>query len=185
MMRMHRERSQLLIIDLQEKLLPHVCNPETVTSNCLNAIRMAKRLDVPMTISEQYPKGIGPTVEVVRETAGNAAPVFEKLHFSCMHDEVMRQHLVRLRDSGRYQVVLVGVESHVCVMQTALDLIAAGYETFVVADAVSSRTDQNRELALHRMRQAGAIITEIESVMFEWLGLAGTPEFRDLLPLLK
>ncbi|MEJ2117739.1 MAG: hydrolase [Alphaproteobacteria bacterium] len=185
MMRMHRERSQLLVIDMQERLLPHIHQSETVVTNCLRAMRLAKRLDVPIMISEQNPKGIGPTVEVVRDEAGNTATIFEKMHFSCMQDEAIYQHLVRMRDGERFQIVLVGVEAHVCVAQTALHLAAAGYNTFVMADAVSSRTAQSRELALNRMRQAGVIITDIESVAFEWLEKAGTQEFRDLLPMLK
>jgi nicotinamidase-related amidase len=185
MMRMHRERSQLLIIDMQEKLLPHVSHHETVTANCLRVMQAAKRLDIPMTISEQYPKGIGPTIEAVREMAGNTVPVLTKVHFSCMQDDNIRHHLVQLRDGGRDQIVLLGIETHVCVAQTALDLAAAGYNTFVMADVVSSRNAQNRELALSRMRRAGVTVSDIETVAFEWLEKADTPEFRDLLPLLK
>lgn len=185
MMRMHRERSQLLIVDMQEKLLPVINRADSVLANCQRVIRMARRLDVPMTISEQNPKGIGHTVEAVRETAGSGVPVLTKAHFSCMRDEAFCEHIGKLREAGRNQVVLVGIEAHVCVTQTALDLLAGGYETFVVADAVSSRTAENRELALQRMRQAGAIVVDNEAVMFEWLEKAGTPEFRDLLPMLK
>lgn len=185
MNRMHRDRSQLLVIDVQERLLPAVQEPERVISVCRRMMQAARRLGIPMTLSEQYPQGIGPTVEPLRREAGEGVPVLPKAHFSCVQDEGLGARFQALRAEGRNQAVLVGIESHVCVMQTALDLIAAGYGTFVIADAVSSRAFESRDLALERLRQAGAIIANAEMAIFEWLDRAGTPEFKDLLGLVK
>jgi len=185
MMRMHRDRSQLLVIDVQERLLPAVQNPGGIVAVCRRMMQAAKRLGVPVTVSEQYPQGIGPTVEPLRQEAGGDVPVLPKAHFSCMRNERLRDRLQALRGQGHNQAVIVGIEAHICVTQTALDLIAAGYDTFVIADGVASRSPESRGLALHRLRKAGAIIANSEMAIFEWLEKAGTPEFKDLLALVK
>ena len=185
MMHMRRDRSQLLVIDVQERLLPAVQNPDGVVAICRRMMQAARRLGMPVTVSEQYPRGIGQTVEPLRAEADGGTPVLHKMHFSCMREEPLRDRLHSLRAQGRNQAVLAGIEAHVCVMQTALDLIAAGFETFIIADGVSSRALESRDLALHRLQQAGAVIANSEMAVFEWLELAGTPEFKDLLPLVK
>jgi nicotinamidase-related amidase len=185
MMHMYRDRSQLVVIDVQERLLPAMQDPDGVVTNCRRMIQAARRLGIPATVSEQYPRGIGPTVEPLRGEAGGDVPVLPKMHFSCLRDGALRDRFQGLRGGGRNQAVLAGIESHVCVTQTALDFIAAGYETFVVADAVSSRAAHSRDFALHRLRQAGAVIVTCEMALFEWLEMAGTPEFKDLLALVK
>lgn len=184
-MRLNRQSSQLLIIDVQEKLAPAVVEPERLFGVTGRLIQIAKRLNVPITVSQQYPQGLGATVAPLKEMIGNEGVFLDKTHFSCLGDDNLRRHLQQLRRNGRNQVVVTGMETHVCVAQTVLDLKQHGFDTFVVADAVSSRTKESRGLALERLRGAGAVIIDSEMVLFEWLEKAGTPEFRELHRLIK
>jgi nicotinamidase-related amidase len=179
-----RDKSQLLIIDVQEKLLPAMSD-QRVAERCVRLVRAARTLEIPITISEQYPQGIGPTVAPIREALGYAGSVMEKVEFSCMKNGPLRERLHELRRQGRPQVVIGGIEAHVCVAQTAIDLEEQGFEAFVVADAVSSRSKASRRLALARLLKSGADVVDSEMVLFEWLGKAGTPEFKALLALVK
>jgi nicotinamidase-related amidase len=185
MMRMHRERSQLLIVDLQEKVVPPVQNADAVVDVCCRLVRIAGRLGVPVTVSQHYPKGLGPSVEKLRLALNEDAVVLDKTYFSCVRDEALHYRFDALRDHGRGQVVVAGIEAHVCVGQTALDLIADGFEVYVAADGVSSRASRSRSLSLKRIRQSGGYVVDSEMVMFEWLEQAATPEFKDLIGLLK
>jgi nicotinamidase-related amidase len=177
-------KSSLLIVDVQEKLLPAMANAEDLVKRSSILLRAAKTLEVPVTVSEQYPKGLGRTVNALHEGVGNA-PVFEKLNFSCWRDISMRARLIGLHDTGRPQVVIAGIEAHVCVAQTAIDLAQSGFGVFVVADAVSSRVESSVSLALNRMAQCGIEVVNTEMAVFEWLGKAGTPEFKELSALIK
>ncbi len=170
-----RDRSALLVVDIQERLLPHIHEGQEVLANAVWLVRVAQRLGVPVMASEQYPKGIGHTQEELRALIP-AAAIAEKLHFSC----VAAQCLDGLPGSGRPQVVVLGTESHVCVQQTALELKGQGREVFVVADAVGSRKPADKALALERMRGHGIDIVSREMVAFEWLKQAGTEEFREI-----
>lgn len=174
-MLIERERSSLLVIDIQERLLPHIHEGETVLANAVWLVKLAQRLGVPAMFSEQYPKGIGHTVAVLRGLTFPEA-VAEKLHFSC----VAAKCLDGLAGSERPQVVVAGTESHVCVLQTVLDLRAQGKEVFVVAEAVGSRKPSDKALAIERMRAHGIHIVSREMVAFEWLKQAGTDEFREI-----
>ncbi|MBS0241155.1 MAG: hydrolase [Proteobacteria bacterium] len=184
-MLMDRARAHLLVIDVQEKLAPHIAGTGAVTANCLRLIACARRLGVPVTITEQYPKGLGPTVQSLVEAAGNETPRLEKITFSCWREQTIRARIEDLAAAGRDQLVVVGTETHVCVGQTVLELRANGHQVYVVADAVGSRTQSNRDLALARFSAAGASIVATEMVAFEWLERAATPEFRDVLALVK
>lgn len=174
-MLIERDKSALLVVDIQERLLPHIHEGQAVLDNAVWLVKVAQRLGVPVMVSEQYPKGIGPTVAVLR---GLTFPesVAEKLHFSC----VAAKCLEPLPGHERSQVVVAGTESHVCVLQTVLDLRAQGKEVFVVADAVGSRKPSDKELALARMRAHGIQIVSREMVAFEWLKQAGTDVFREV-----
>jgi nicotinamidase-related amidase len=183
--KLQRAQTQLLIIDIQERLAPAVLNHEALILKVDRLTRLAKLLDIPITVSEQYPKGLGATVSPLRETVGNASVFLDKMHFSCMAEDRISGRLAELRGHGRGQILLTGMEAHVCVAQTALDLAAAGYSTFIAADAVSSRTRDSRDLALERMRGAGCIIIDTEMAMFEWTERAGTPEFKAMQALIK
>ncbi len=168
-------RSQLLVVDVQERLLPAIHEHERLLANVIWMMRAAQMIGVPVAAIEQYPKGLGRTVKGVRELLPDGA-VAQKAHFSA----VAAQCLANLPGADRAQVVLVGIEAHVCLMQTALELLEEGKKVYVVADAVSSRRAADRDLALARMRQEGARIVSREMVVFEWLGEAGTPLFRSV-----
>jgi nicotinamidase-related amidase len=173
-MLMQRDRSALLVVDVQARLMPAIHDHDEVTSAVAWLVDLARELDVPVRASEQYPRGLGATVATLRERLHDDE-ILEKLHFSCA---ACPDSAAALRDLGRQQFVLCGVEAHVCVLQTALGLSDAGHEVFVVADAVGSRHPQDKALALARMNAAGVTTVGREMVAFEWLGRAGTDEFR-------
>lgn len=185
MLRMNRKMSQLILIDIQDKVMAPIGDAARLTGVLARLVKIARRLGVPVTVTEHYPKGLGPTVEGLRREFGTDTPILQKQHFSCLGDEALRHHLEDLRDQGRGQAVIAGIEAHVCVAQTALDLIVEGYQVFIAADAVASRAAESRAIALQRLRQAGASIVDSEMVLFEWLEMSGTPEFKDLHPLIK
>ena len=170
-----RERSALLVVDVQERLMPAIHEGDRVVENACWLIRVAQRLGVPVAATEQYPEGLGPSVGAIRALVPENA-IGGKKHFSC----VAAGCLPGLPGADRPQVVVAGVEAHVCVLQTALGLAASGRHVFVVADAVSSRRVEDRDIALARMRQEGARVVTREMVAFEWLGEAGTPVFREV-----
>lgn len=178
-------KSQLLIIDVQEKLLGAIAGKDRVVEHCVKLVRAARMLGVPITISEQYPQGLGPTVEPIRDAFANDGSVVDKVEFSCLRSEPLRERLHELRRQGRPQVVIGGIEAHVCVLQTAIDLEAQGFEAFVVADAVGSRSKESRKLALARLLSSRVDVVTSEMVLFEWLEKAGTQEFRELQALIK
>ncbi len=175
------EKSCLLVIDVQAKLAPVMAAPERAIANIAILMKAAARLDVPMLVSEQYPKGIGHTVEELAALAPEGS-VMEKIHFSCMGDRGIAQRFAEL---GRDQTVIAGIEAHVCVLQTAIDLHGEGRHVFVVADATASRLPENHETAMERLRAAGISIVTTEMVLFEWLGRSGTPEFKEIAALIK
>lgn len=175
------DQSCLLVIDIQDRLAPTMANPDMVIDNTTVLLKAAESLEVPVLVSEQYPRGLGSTVPQLASMVSPDA-VVEKVHFSCIGDE---GYVRRFREIGRSQAVLVGIEAHVCVLQTAEQLIGAGCDVFVVADATSSRTTANHGAALERMRADGAHIVTTEMVAFEWLAKAGTPEFKEISALIK
>jgi len=168
-------RSQLLVVDLQERLLPAIHDHERIAANVLWLVRVAQRIGVPVAAVEQYAKGLGHTAQPVRDLLPSGA-IAHKTHFS----GVTAGSLAALPGADRAQVVLIGVEAHVCLLQTALELLEEGKVVFVVADAVGSRRQQDCDLALARLRQDGARIVSREMVAFEWLGEAATPLFREV-----
>ena len=170
------DKSALLIIDVQEKLIRHIHNQQQVIDNCRWLMQIAARFEIPTLLSEQYPKGIGPTTPELQELA-DSSQVMEKVRFSCVAEPGCRDKLDTL---DRPQIIIAGVEAHVCVLQTALELNDAGSQVFVVADAVGSRDPRNAELALARMRFEGVRIVSREMVAFEWLHQAGTDRFREI-----
>jgi nicotinamidase-related amidase len=185
-MLVQRERSCLLLVDMQERLLPAMAGLEPLLHQAGILIRAAKRLDLPVLVSEQYPKGLGHTDPGLRALLGNAAEPMPKTHFSCTDDPDIRAKLQSLaQEQGRDQAIVLGVEAHVCVLQTALGLPRLGLAPFVVGDAVASRKPESRQMALDRMARDGVEIVTTEMVLFEWLGKAGTPEFKELSALIR
>lgn len=177
------ESSCLIVIDMQERLVPAMQAPARTIRNARILLTAAKELGVPAILTEQYPKGLGHTMPELAKVAGAAgATVLPKMHFSCMRDEDFAD---AFRRTGREQAIIAGMEAHICVMQTAVDLMGQGYEVFVVTDATSSRTLESEKACLDRLQASGAGIVTTEMVVFEWLGQAGTDSFKALLPLIK
>jgi isochorismate hydrolase len=172
-------RSALLVIDLQEKFYPHIRTADALVHQIQRLIEATKLLGVPAAATVQYPKGLGPLVAPLREEF--PAPE-EKLDFSAA---ACRVALDQWTLEGRDQIVVVGIETHVCIQQTALDLMAEGLRPFLVADAVAARDVYDHELAISRMRDCGATITTVESVLFEWLGTADRPEFKAISKIVQ
>ncbi len=167
--------SALLVVDVQERLLSHVHGWQRMLGHIDWLVQVAQRLDVPVAATEQYPKGIGHThAQLAARLPAEATA--EKLHFSC----VAANCLPGLPGMERPQVVVCGIEAHVCVLQTVLELAAAGKQVFVVAEAIGSRDPEHKALALERMRAQGITIVCREMVAFEWLHQAGTDKFREI-----
>ena len=175
-------KASLLVIDIQDRLLPAMAEPERVTAKTTILMTAARELGLPITISEQYPKGLGRTVPAL---AANDAKVFEKLSFSCWRDPAMKEHFIKLHEGGRPLVVVVGIEAHVCVLQTCADLYNAGFGVFAVTDAMSSRASASADLAFRRLGHEGIQIVNTEMVLFEMLQTAGTPQFKALSALIR
>jgi nicotinamidase-related amidase len=172
---MRADASMLLVVDLQARLVPAIHEGAGVVDRIVWLVRLAQALDVPVAATEQYPQGLGPTVPALAAHLPRGS-IGEKVHFSC----AAAGCLAALPGAERPQVVIAGIEAHVCVLQTALGLAAAGREVFVVADGVGSREPANRALALERMARRGVGIVSREMVGFEWLERAGTERFRTI-----
>ncbi len=168
--------SLLLIIDVQARLAPHVHEHERVIENCEWLAGVAEVVDVPVLVSEHCPEGIGPTVERLRARIAEES-VMRKVHFSCVSEPSCK---ARIDATGRSQIVIAGMEAHVCVMQTAIELAAAGKQVFLVADAVSSRDPQDAARAVARLQRNGVEIVSREMVLFEWAHRGATQQFRQL-----
>jgi nicotinamidase-related amidase len=175
-MLIERIKSCLLVVDIQERLLPAINEGERVIENTAWLMQIAQELEVPLLVSEQYPKGLGHTVPALLELTPEGALV-EKIHFSCAASPACQERLAAI---DREHIVVTGIEAHVCVLQTAIALTATGKQVFVVADAVSSRRARDAELGLERMRAAGVHLVSREMVAFEWLHRAGTAQFREI-----
>lgn len=169
----------LLVIDLQEKLLVKIPNADALVRNTAFLIDAARLLDVPVQATEQYPRGLGPTAP---ELAKRLPERSDKVAFSCC---AIPSVVESFRRSARPKLVLAGIESHVCVQQTALDLLAQGFQVAIPVDAVGSRYGVDHEVALRRLEKAGAIITTAETVVFEWVGGADHPRFKEISKLVQ
>lgn len=180
-MLIERGRSILLLVDVQERLVPAMAAPAPMLANCGLLLRGAARLGVPILVSEQYPQGLGPTVPELGDLVP-AADRYPKTAFSCVDDPAIR---ARLAAEQRDQVVVCGIEAHVCVLQSTLGLKAAGWTPFVAADATASRRADSKATALERLRVNEVEVVTAEMVLFEWLGAAGSAEFKDLSRLIR
>ena len=178
-----RNSCALVIIDPQTKLMPAIFEAERVTRNCVLLLRLGQVLSIPTVVTTQYAKGLGPLVSEVACTAPEITPL-DKTSFGCFGDENFVGHLKEVA-RGRDTLLVAGVESHVCVGQTVLAALNAGYTVHVAGDATSSRTRENWEAGLQRMDRAGAVLSSTEMMVYELLGKSGTPEFKAMLPLLK
>ena len=174
---MHKDLSGLVLVDVQEKLSSHVMHSEHMISRCAWLMRLAQTLNVPVLVSEQYPSGLGQTVASLKSLTTPYEPI-EKVHFSCYRDTAFIKQWTQLQ---KKQMILIGIETHVCVLQTALDVQqSTDTDVFVVVDAVSSRHEMDHKYGLKRMKQAGIELVTSEMVFFEWVERAGTKEFKAL-----
>lgn len=180
---LERNSCALLIIDPQTKLMPVIFEADRVIRNCVLLLRLSQILSIPIVVTTQYAKGLGPLVSEVACAAPGTTPL-DKTSFGCFKDE---KFVARLNEvaPGRNTLLVAGVESHVCVTQTVLAALNADYTVHVARDATSSRTPENWETGLHRMGRAGAVLSSTEMITYELLGKSGTPEFKAILPLLK
>ena len=177
-----RSRALMLLVDVQERLCTAM-NPEALAQLQRNAgvlLRASRRLGLPIVATEQYPKGLGRTLAPLRELLEE--PPMEKMEFSCGANQGIARHIL---GTGRRQIVVAGMEAHVCVFQTVRDLRRGGFEVFLAQDAVISRAPSNRETGLRLCEKAGATLTSTETVLFDLLGTAGTAEFKELSALIK
>lgn len=177
--RLKVEDTALLVVDLQEKLLPKIINSDDVARNATFMVKAAKTLGVPVLATEQYPKGLGATVEPLRSLIEK---VWEKQSFSAVREGGV---LDFLKSDARIKVVLVGIEAHICVMQTVLDLLNQGFHVFICVDAVSSRYAIDVKIALKRMQQAGAVLVTSETCVYELLETAANPVFKEISAMVQ
>ena len=182
---LRRDRSVLVVIDMQERLMPAIADGDAVTHAAGILIEAARQLDVPVVVTEQYPKGLGPTVEAIAGRLPNDAAVVEKMTFSAARNLDFVSQVEGFKAEGRDHIVVCGVESHVCVMQTAADLGALGYTVHIVVDACGSRAPASKAAALARFGALGISRVTAEMALFEWLEAAGTAEFKAVSRLVK
>jgi nicotinamidase-related amidase len=180
-LRVARAKAALVVVDIQERLLPAIFEKERVVENTVRMIKGAAILGVPVLATEQYRKGLGTTVAEVASAIPGFAPM-EKVAFSACG---AAGFTAALKAKGVSEAILCGIEAHVCVSQTCLDLLDDGFRVFVAADAISSRTPENYRFGVDRMRVAGAVIVSTEMVLFELLEQAGTDQFKQILTLVK
>lgn len=176
-----KDSAALLIIDIQERLAAAMSQRDKVIGNTLHLVELAKLYNMPVFLTEQYPKGLGPTVDEIKEALPSYMPL-EKVSFDCCRGQGF---LGELKQAGRNKVIVTGMETHVCVLQTALGLLQEGYDVHIVADAVSSRTKENWKIGLEFMKSAGAVITGTETVLFQLLEAAGSEEFKAISRRIK
>lgn len=180
-MRIKAENCIFVQVDVQEKLFPHITNNEELEKNLVTLIKGLQLHEIPMIINEQYKKGIGETIASLRELI-DEYPHFEKTTFSCCGQE---NGLAAIKASGRKYVILAGIETHVCVLQTALDLLEEGLQPVLVTDCVNSRKEKDKEMAITRLVQAGVIPSTYESLLFELTVNAKNPVFKEISKLVK
>ncbi len=176
---MSRHDTAMLVVDVQEKLLPHIRGHRRLVWNVQRLLDAVEALDIPVAATEQYPRGLGATIP---ELVGRFREIPSKLTFSCGECAELFQ---RWADSGRSKILVVGIEAHVCVMQTVMDLMHEGFLAYVAVDAVGSRFDLDLQTALRRMEFSGAVLTTTEATLFEWAEVAGTAEFKTVAALAR
>ncbi len=177
-----RERTALVVVDFQERLLPSIAGQQGLILRTARLIRGARLLQLPILVTEQYPQGLGHTDAQLIEALGDQYQPIVKTAMSCLGEQVFRDRFTAL---ARPQILLCGIETHVCVYQTALDMRAAGYEVHLLTDCVSSRQERDHETALQRMAQLGCALSTHEMAIFEILRVSGTPEFKEWVRLIR
>jgi nicotinamidase-related amidase len=180
-MRIIKEEAAAVVVDIQERLLPHIHEGDLMLSNCLKLIEGLNILSVPLIVTQQYSRGLGPTVQAIVQMFPEFRYI-EKISFSCFGEPAFEKEITRL---GKKDIILFGIEAHVCVLQSCLDLLEAGKRPVVVEDCVSSRKPKDKDIAIERMRQEGARITTMESLLFELTCVAGNDTFKRISGIVK
>lgn len=180
-MRIDARDALLLVVDMQEKLVPAMQNGAACTERLLMLTKGCRILDVPLMLTQQYTKGLGPSLAAVYEAAGTEE-FYEKNSFSCCQDAAI---LAALKEAGRRHILVCGIEAHVCVLQTCIDLLQEGFSPVLVTDAVDSRRETDRAAGLLRARQEGVVVTSAEAILFELTGSASHPRFKEISKLVK
>ncbi|MCT4631207.1 MAG: isochorismatase family protein [Firmicutes bacterium] len=180
-MRIKKDEVIGLVIDVQGKLLPHMYEADKVEEGIVKLAKGLAYLDIPVVVSEQYRKGLGETVESVSSVVVDYNPL-EKKSFSCLDERILNDAIF---SKNKKYVIISGIETHICVMQTAIDMIEAGLIPVIVEDAVSSRKENDKNIAIERLRSEGAIITTIESILFELTRFSGSEVFKNISKLIK
>ena len=180
-MRIHKGDTAGLIIDIQERLHPKIFSHEALEQNTTTLIQGLKTLEVPILVTQQYTKALGETIKPVQDALGEFS-YYDKKAFSCCDSGEFTRDLA---SQGKNNVIIAGEETHVCVLQTGVDLLEMGYQPIIVEDCVSSRSNHDKTVAIQRLWQSGAIITTHESLLFELTRYAGTDEFKTISKLLK
>ena len=176
------DTSVLLVVDIQEKFIPVIQDCDRLFSKTETLMKAAKLLNVPVLVSEQYPVGLGQTAPSLKACLPDDAIYYAKTTFGCLATPALNEAIAKL---GRPQIIVCGFETHVCVNQTVHQLLEQGFQVHLVEDAIASRVEENREIALRKMEQSGAIPSSVEMVLFELLRDAKHPEFKTLLSLIK
>jgi nicotinamidase-related amidase len=179
--RLNRNETAAVVIDVQERLFPLIHEHEQIAKNMSILIQGMKLLGIPLLVTQQYTVGLGGTVTQINEAIGDYKHI-EKMAFSCCGDEGF---MIELKKLNKKNVILMGIESHVCVLQTSLDLIAEGFQPVLIEDCVSSRKPNDKRIAVERMRQSGAIVSTYESILFELTEVSGTDLFKSIVKLVK
>jgi nicotinamidase-related amidase len=180
-MRIKRDNTVAIVIDFQERLYPYIHESEKLTINVVRLIKGLNALGIKMIVTEQYSKGLGHTIGEIQEAIGDYEHIEKDTFSSCGAAEVCDY----LSKSGKKNVIVIGIESHVCVLQTTVDLIAMGYQPVLIEDCVSSRNINDKQIAIERMRQEGAIISTYESILFELCEVSGTDMFKAISKIVK
>lgn len=178
---LNKEDAVLLIIDIQERLVPAMKEKDTVVKNCQHLIELAKMYNIPVIVTEQYPKGLGKTVPELQSALAEYKPI-EKSSFGCCGEPAF---MTEIKKIGRKKVIVTGMETHVCVLQTVMGLLKDGFVPHLVKDAVCSRNEENRNVGIEFMRDAGAVVTCTETVLFQLLKAAGSEEFKKISQRIK
>ena len=183
-LKLRKDDALLLVIDVQDRLAAAMDDEErqAVGVNAVRLLNAAELFEIPVLVSEQYPRGLGPTIPSVAAAFPTGTAPLAKMAFSCVADETIRETIAA---TGRKQIMIAGIETHVCVYQTARDLVAAGYQVFVAADAVTSRSMLNKSIGLSLIEQSGAIVTTTEATLFDLLETAEAKPFKAISRLVR
>ena len=180
-MRIHQDDAFVMVVDIQERLFPHIANNGLLAKNLIKLFTGLKLLDIPFILNEQYKKGLGETLLELREILGEVES-YEKVTFSCCQNEPTLEAILK---KGKKVAIVAGVETHVCVLQTCLDLLANDIQPVLVVDCIGSRDENDHKVAIQRLTHAGVILTTTESILFELCHSAKNPVFKQISQLVK